>query len=258
MLILVTNDDGINAPGIKALSLALSTMGKVVVVAPERERSAIGHGVTMHKPLRTTAMAWEDPAITALAVNGTPADCVKLALDALLDAPPSLVVSGINNGENLGTDVFYSGTVSGALEGCINNCPSLAVSLVGDKDLDFDFAADFTVKLARQILKYGMPKGTLLNLNIPNLPLAKIKGLAVTRLGRRRYINTISSRKDPRGKTYYWLSGQKEDLIRSPDTDIGALNRDMISLTPMHLDLTDYSLQQKLDTYLASFWPDYN
>lgn len=255
MLILVTNDDGINAPGIKALSLALTAIGKVVVVAPERERSAIGHGITMHKPLRVTEVSFGTPKITGLAVNGTPADCVKLALDALLDETPVLVVSGINRGENLGTDVLYSGTVSGALEGCINDRPSLAVSLVGEDDLDFDFAAKFTIRLAQQIVKYGLPEGTLLNINIPHLPKSEIKGLAITRLGRRRYINTISSRKDPRGKAYYWLAGQKEDLDQAPDTDIGALSRGMISLTPLHLDLTDYLLQKELNTYLPLLWP---
>jgi 5'-nucleotidase len=257
LLILVTNDDGIEAPGIKALSLALASVGKVAVVAPERERSAIGHGITMHKPLRVTEIAWGSTIYKCLAVNGTPADCVKLAIDALLDATPDLVVSGINRGENLGTDILYSGTVSGALEGCINNRPSLAVSLVGEKAHDFSFAADFTVKLVKHILKQGLPEGTLLNLNIPQLPQSEIQGLAITRLGRRRYVNTVSSRKDPRGRTYYWLAGEKEDLDQAIDTDTAALNRRFISLTPLHLDLTDYSYQKELKTHLASFWSDH-
>jgi len=258
LLILVTNDDGINAPGIKALSLALTAIGKVVVVAPERERSAIGHGITMHKPLRVTEVSWENPINKGLAVNGTPADCVKLALDALLDEPPALVVSGINRGENLGTDVLYSGTVSGALEGCINNRPSLAVSLVGEGELDFTFASSFTARLAQQIVKFGLPEDTLLNLNIPHLLESEIKGMVVTRLGRRRYINTISNRMDPRGRAYYWLAGQKEDIDQAPDTDIGALSRGMISLTPLHLDLTDYSFQKDLRNYLSLLWPDHD
>lgn len=256
MLILVTNDDGINAPGLKALSLALASLGKVAVVAPERERSAIGHGITMHKPLRITEVPWEKPLGKGLAVNGTPADCVKLALDALLDEPPALVVSGINWGENVGTDVLYSGTVSGAIEGCINGRPSLAVSLVGEKELDFTFAACFTARLAREIIRRGLPAGTLLNVNIPCLPEEEIKGIAITRLGRRRYTNTVNRRLDPRGRAYYWLAGQKEDLDQGPETDIGAVSRGMISLTPLQLDLTHYAFQEKLRAYLPYLWPD--
>ncbi len=255
MLILVTNDDGINAPGIKALSLTLAALGNVAVVAPEKERSAIGHGITMHKPLRVTAVPWEKPIGQGLAINGTPADCVKLALDALLEEPPALVVSGINWGENLGTDVLYSGTVSGAIEGCINGCPSLAVSLAGETDLDFSFAARFTAQLARKIINQGLPAGTLLNLNIPCLPPEDIKGVAITRLGRRRYTNTVSRRLDPRGRAYYWLGGQKEDLDQDPATDIGAISRGMISLTPLQLDLTHYAYQKKLAAYLPCLGP---
>lgn len=255
MLILVTNDDGINAPGLRALSRALITIGKVAIVAPERERSAIGHGITMHKPLRATEVPWEEPISRGLAINGTPADCVKLALDALLEETPALVVSGINNGENLGTDVLYSGTVSGAIEGCINGRPSLAVSLAGEGELDFTFAADFTRRLAREIIARGLPPGTLLNLNIPYRPVAEIKGLVVTRLGRRRYFNTISHRLDPRGRDYYWLAGEVKDLDQEPDTDIGALGRGMISITPLHLDLTNYAFQGELNAYLPFLWP---
>ena len=199
-------------------------------------------------------MSWGSSLSKCLAVNGTPADCVKLALDALLDEPPALIVSGINRGENLGTDVLYSGTVSGALEGCINNYPSMAVSLVGEEEFDFTFAANFTVKLAEQILKHGLPEGTLLNLNIPQLPQSEIKGLAITRLGRRRYINAVSSRKDPRGRAYYWLAGEKKDLDQDPETDTGAVSRGMISLTPLHLDLTDYAYQNELKKTISFFW----
>ncbi|WP_406678542.1 5'/3'-nucleotidase SurE [Moorella sp. ACPs] len=255
MVILVTNDDGIHATGIKALSLALTAIGKVVVVAPEKERSAIGHGITMHKPLRVTEVPWEEPIGKGLAINGTPADCVKLALDALLDEPAAMVVSGINRGENLGTDVLYSGTVSGAIEGCINGLPSLAVSLVGEEEFDFTFAASFTARLAREILNRGLPQGTLLNVNVPHLPEAEIKGIAITRLGRRRYINTVSGRKDPRGRAYYWLAGEKEDLDQGPDTDIGALRCGFISLTPLQLDLTHYAFQEELRSYLPGLWP---
>lgn len=255
MLILITNDDGINAPGIKALARSLARVGRIAVVAPEKERSAIGHGITMHKPLRAIEVPWEGPVEMALAVNGTPADCVKLALDALLDEQPALVVSGINLGANLGTDILYSGTVSGALEGCINGRPSLAVSLAGEGEVDYSFAADFTSHLAEVIIKRGLPTGTLLNLNIPCLPPGEIKGLAITRLGRRRYCNTITRRLDPRGRAYYWLAGEVEDLDQEPDTDIGALGQGRISITPLQLDLTNYSYQQELAAYLPFLWP---
>lgn len=257
MVILVTNDDGIHAAGIKALGTALASIAKVVVVAPEKERSAIGHGITMHKPLRATEMPMDGPIARCLAINGTPADCVKLAVDALLDEPPAVVVSGINRGENLGTDVLYSGTVSGAIEGCINGLPSLAVSLAGDdeQDFDFTFAADFTVKVVREILKRGLPKGTLLNINVPSLPQEEIKGVAITRLGQRRYINTVSSRKDPRGRAYYWLAGEKEELDAGPDTDIGAIRRGYISVTPLQLDLTNHDFREGLQDYLPALWP---
>ncbi|MGI9860268.1 5'/3'-nucleotidase SurE [Moorella naiadis] len=255
MLILITNDDGIYAPGLKALSKVLAQIGKVAVVAPEKERSAIGHGITMHKPLRATAVPWEGPVEMALAINGTPADCVKLALDTLLDEEPALVVSGINLGGNLGTDVLYSGTVSGAIEGCINGRPSLAVSLAGEGPLDFSFAAAFTGRLVTAIIDRSLPEGTLLNVNIPYLPEGDIQGIAITRLGRRRYLNTVTRRLDPRGRAYYWLAGEVADLDQEADTDIGALGRGLISLTPLQLDLTNYAFQKELASYLPFLWP---
>jgi len=256
LLILVTNDDGIYAPGLKALSLALTSIGRVAVVAPERERSAVGHGITMHKPLRVTEVPWPDPIGKAMAINGNPADCVKLALEALLDEKPVLVVSGINRGENVGTYVFYSGTVSGAIEGCINGLPSLAVSLAGEEEpLDYSFAARFTALLAREVVEKGLPSGVFLNINVPHLPPEQIKGVRATRLGRRRYIDTISCRKDPRGRDYYWLAGKKDDYDHNPETDVGALNAGMITITPLHLDLTHYPFLEQLPSYLTFFKP---
>ncbi|SMB97887.1 5'-nucleotidase /3'-nucleotidase /exopolyphosphatase [Thermanaeromonas toyohensis ToBE] len=245
MLFLLTNDDGIAAEGLRVLGRKLASRGQVFIVAPERERSAIGHGITMHKPLRVTEVELA-PDLKGFAVNGTPADCVKLALEALLPQPPDVVVSGINRGENLGTDVLYSGTVSGAIEGCINGIPSLAVSLAGEKESDYSFAAAFTASLCQYIAQRGLPPGTFLNVNIPNLPPEDISGIALTRLGQRRYINTIERRIDPRGKAYFWLAGEVKDLDADPDTDIGALLRKFISITPLHLDLTDHRFLEQL------------
>ncbi|MGB9662440.1 MAG: 5'/3'-nucleotidase SurE [Moorellaceae bacterium] len=248
MLILLTNDDGIAAEGLKVLGRHLSSLGEVFIVAPERERSAIGHGITMHKPLRVTETEL-DRGLRGLAVNGTPADCVKLALEALLPQPPDLVISGINRGENLGTDVLYSGTVSGAIEGCINGIPSLAVSLAGEEEPEYGFAAAFITSLCREMPGLGLPQDTLLNINIPNLPPENIAGVAFTRLGRRRYVNTIERRVDPRGRVYFWLGGEVENLDAGPDTDVGAVSRNYISITPIQLDLTHH-------TYLAQLRRD--
>lgn len=245
MLILLTNDDGITAEGLKVLGQHLSSLADLFIIAPEKERSAIGHGITMHKPLRATETALAD-GLRGLAVNGTPADCVKLALEALLPQPPDIVISGINRGENLGTDVLYSGTVSGAIEGCINGIPSLAVSLAGEQDPDYHFAASFVASLCQVMPDLGLPPDTLLNINIPNVSPEKIAGVAYTRLGRRRYVNTIERRVDPRGRVYFWLGGEVQDLDSGPDTDVGAINQNYISITPIQLDLTNHRFLTKL------------
>jgi len=252
LFILLTNDDGISAEGLRVLAGHLTAVAHVFIVAPERERSAIGHGITMHKPLRVTETEVGENLV-GLAVNGTPADCVKLALDALVPRPPDLVISGINRGENLGTDVLYSGTVSGAIEGCINGFTSLAVSLAGEGEPDFRPAASFIVSLCRELPNLGLPPGTLLNINIPNVPPEEIAGVAFTRLGRRRYINTVERRYDPRGRVYFWLGGEAQDLDPEPETDIGAVQARYISITPIHLDLTDHRFLEHLRRRSFSF-----
>ncbi|MGI9952522.1 5'/3'-nucleotidase SurE [Moorellaceae bacterium AZ2] len=252
MFILLTNDDGIAAEGLKVLGQHLSSIATVFIVAPERERSAIGHGITMHKPLRVTETLLGEN-LRGLAVNGTPADCVKLALDALVPRPPDIVISGINRGENLGTDVLYSGTVSGAIEGCINGIPSLAVSLAGEGEPDYRLAASFVVSLCREIPNLGLPADTLLNINIPNLPPEQVAGVAFTRLGRRRYVNTVERRYDPRGRVYFWLGGEVQDLDPEPETDIGAVQGRCISITPIHLDLTNHPFLAQLRRKPFSF-----
>ncbi|MDN5347445.1 MAG: 5/3-nucleotidase [Clostridia bacterium] len=252
MFFLLTNDDGIQAPGLKALAYALKRVGEVAIVAPERERSAIGHGITMHKPLRVTEVRWEEPVDLCVAVNGTPADCVKLALEALLEKRPEFVISGINRGENLGTDVLYSGTVSGAIEGCIGGIPSLAVSLISEDPEDFPAAARITAAICLQLTSISFPVDTFLNINIPAAALKNSPRVAFTRLGRRRYINAIDRRLDPRGRAYYWLGGQVEDLDQAPDTDIGAVAREMISITPLQLDLTNFQFLSELQQHHLS------
>ncbi len=240
MLILISNDDGINALGINPLRIALETIGEVFVVAPDRPRSATGLGITIHKPLRVEEVTFPDGDSKGYAVNGTPSDCVKIAIQALLPAKPDLVVSGINHGPNLGTDVLYSGTVSAALEGVINDVPSIAVSLASWDSPDFDFAAGFTAALVRLVLAKGLPEETLLNVNIPAVIGGRKPRVKITRLGKRRYENTFEKRLDPRGKTYYWMGGEVLDVEAEPDTDIAAVKNGEISVTPLLFDVTNH------------------
>jgi 5'-nucleotidase len=237
--ILISNDDGIHAPGIAALAAALSTLGSVLVVAPDVEKSAFGHGITMMTPLRM-AEVQKGGAFFGLSVTGTPADCVKLALQTLMPRLPRLVVSGINLGPNTGTNVLYSGTVAAAREGTIFNVPSLASSLRSfQKDADFSLAAEYTRRLAEWMLNHPLPAGVLLNLNVPALPAAQIRGVQATRLARYRYRDRYDVRQDPRGRTYYWLAGEDAEVLNpTPDQDAVALEAGYVSVTPLGYDLT--------------------
>ncbi len=237
MRILVTNDDGIHSPGLTTLAKALSRVGEVWVVAPDRERTAVAHAVTLHKPLRVQHLGTR-----IYAVNGTPVDCVNLAVLKLLPAPPDLLVSGINKGVNLGDDVLYSGTVSAAMEGTILSIPSMAVSQEGQKHFYFDAGARYAVRIARLILKEGLPDETLVNLNIPNRPFGSITGVRVTCLSRRRFDNPIIEKIDPHGRTYYWIAGTRISWSRSKDADHEALEQGAVSLTPIHLDTTNHGV----------------
>ena len=235
MRILVTNDDGILSPGLTALAKALTKIGEVWVVAPDRERTAAGHAVTLHKPLRV-----QEVGPRRYAVSGTPVDCVNLAVLKLLPAPPDLLVSGINRGVNLGDDVLYSGTVSAAMEGTILGIPSMAVSQEGRDRFHFDAGARYVVQIARLILQDGLPDETLVNLNIPDRPFKSITGVRVTSLSRRRFDNPIIEKVDPRGRTYYWIAGTRVSWSRSKNADHEALAQGAISLTPVHLDTTNH------------------
>lgn len=240
-MILVTNDDGVYSPGIQTLAKKLKELDHVVIVAPDRERSAAGHSMTLHRPLLIEQVK-ED----VYSVNGTPTDCVNIAVKGLLKEPPRLVVSGINKGPNLGDDVTYSGTVAGAIEARILGVPSFAVSLVARQDFRFAEAAEVALRIAVRIFEHGLSSETLLNVNIPNLPLHEIRGTLITRLGKRIYHQMTVERVDPRGKKYYWIGGGEPDWEREEGTDLDAVDRGFVSITPLHLDLTDYAAFDRL------------
>ncbi|MGB9886725.1 MAG: 5'/3'-nucleotidase SurE [Moorellales bacterium] len=246
MRILLSNDDGVLAEGLHVLRKRLSRQAEVYVVAPDHERSACGHSITLHRPLRANRVMLDGATDPVWAVNGTPADCVKLALEVLLPEPPDLVISGINLGPNLGTDVLYSGTVSAALEGAIEGVPSIAVSLDGEDPALLPFAADFTALLCRRLLDLRVKPHTLLNVNLPNLPPERIAGVEITTLGWRRYVNAVHRREDPRGRPYYWIAGDIQDDTELAGTDVAALAAGKITITPIHFDLTDYRLVEEL------------
>jgi len=239
--ILVSNDDGIHSEGIKALARALKRVGEVFIVAPDRERSAASHSLTLHKPLRV-----EKIGPNAYAINGTPTDCINLAVNGILKKRPDLVVSGINKGGNLGDDVTYSGTVSAAMEGTLLSIPSFAISLVSISRENFDFknAARFAARLARFILKNRLPKDTLLNINVPDVD--EIKGYRITKQGKRLYGDAVVEKVDPRGKKYYWIGGDILKWEGGEDTDFKAITSNFISITPVHLDMTNYASFKEL------------
>ena len=235
-LILVTNDDGVHAPGIRALAQALRELGQVHVVAPDREVSACAQSLTLTRPLRAETL---EPFLHS--VDGTPADCVNLALVKLLPRRPELVVSGINRGANLGDDIFYSGTVGGAREGTFFGVPSIAISLAAKTDPDFEPSAAFAKKLARMVLDKGLPERTLLNVNVPP---GEPKGVAMTVQGRREHEGTILEGLDPRRRTYYWIEEGRDRWVRDEVSDITAIRKGLISVTPLQTDTTHHAVLQ--------------
>jgi len=243
-LILLCNDDGIGAVGLKALAESLSALGEVVVVAPDRERSAAGHSLTLSRPLRASHLGdgW-------YSVDGTPTDCITLAVMGLLPRRPQLVAAGINHGSNLGDDVTYSGTVSSAIEATLQGIPAFAMSIAGNGEFNFQGAASFARRLAAEILRRGLPRDTLLNVNVPNLPPEAIQGVSITRQGRRVYSETVVRKLDPRGKAYYWIGGADPTWERLGDTDYEAVSNGWISLTPLHLDLTNHRVVDELKAW---------
>lgn len=241
-VILISNDDGIRSEGILRLASALRRIGTVYVVAPDRERSAASHSLTLHRPLRV-----EEVAPRMYAVDGTPTDCVNIAVNGILPERPDIVVSGINKGGNLGEDVTYSGTVSAAMEGTLMGIPSVAFSLVAREKFDFTEAAGFAARLTRHVLKKGLPKDTLLNVNVP--VVKKIKGYRITNQGKRFFSDVIVEKVDPRGKKYYWIGGDMDRWEGGEDSDFFAVTKGYISITPLHLDLTNYSSIKELHNW---------
>ncbi len=243
--ILLTNDDGIYSPSIPVLREALARVGEVTVFVPSHNWSAAGHTKTMHKPLRVHKVKLDDGTV-AYTSNGAPSDCVALAMLGILSRKPDLVVSGINQGANLGQDITYSGTVAAAMEGVIFGLPAIAVSLDSFESQDFSYAAEFTAHLVNIILVRGLPPGVLLNVNVPAVPREQIRGVVITRLGKRIYSDVLVERKDPRGRNYYWIGGEPPSGVIEEGTDIWALANNYISVTPLHMDMTDYRLLREM------------
>ena len=237
MKILLTNDDGIHAEGLYALYEALKRNYDVFVVAPESEMSAVGHAITLNLPLRVRKV-YKKGEFYGYAVTGTPADCVKIAVKELLESPPDVILSGINLGRNVGMDILYSGTVSAATEGAFLGFPSAAISLDTRKAPDFSFAARFSREIIRFMMENHLRDGTALNVNIPAVPPDKIKGIAFTRQGTSRFEERFERRNDPRGNTYYWLSGETLVGDGNGDSDSMALRKNQITVTPIQYDLT--------------------
>lgn len=243
MLILVTNDDGVHSAGLTVLVRALKRLGNVVVVAPDRERSAASHSLTLHSPLRA-----EEIRQDVYAVDGTPTDCVNLGLHGLLGSVPDIVMSGINRGANLGDDVTYSGTVSAAMEAALMGVPAVALSLAEGpfQARNFAWAAQVAASLCRQVIARGLPRDTFLNVNIPK---GKPKGICLTRQGKRQYQDLIVEKLDPRGRKYYWIGGSDLGFEDEPGTDSQAIGDRMVSITPLHLDMTNYKSLQLLQQF---------
>lgn len=247
MLILITNDDGYDSEGLLVLKQYLEQVGEVAVLAPDHNWSASGHSRTLRHPLRVFEAKLRDGS-TCLTTDGTPSDCVALVAMNFLKRKVDLVVSGINRGANLGDDITYSGTVAAAMEGAIHNIPSIAVSSEGkgNEKWHYETAAQFTAELVGDVAKYGLPSHSLLNVNAPNLPFAEVRGVEITRMGRRFYKDEIIERIDPFGKKYYWTAGEAHALEPDDGTDVGAVANGKISVTPIHLDLTNHAMLAQL------------
>lgn len=244
-LILVTNDDGIFAEGIIRLKEALDDLGEVVVVAPDSEKSAVGHAITISDPLRVTEVE-RNGTFFGYAVNGTPADCVKLSVKALLDRKPALVASGINRGPNTGINAIYSGTVSAATEAAFMGIPSFAISITSFEKTDLSYSQKIARKIAVKLLSEGLPPQTTLNINVPPGSEKEIRGILITRQGRGVFEEVFDKRVDPNNRIYYWLTGKKMVPENEQDVDDVAVQQNYVAITPLQFDLTSYPLLEKL------------
>lgn len=247
--ILISNDDGIHAKGINILAqrLAQEPEHEVFVVAPDRERSATGHSLTLHKPLRTEPVEMAGQVKGAWSTTGTPSDCVKLAIMQLLPVKPDMVISGINNGPNLGSEILYSGTVAAAMEGAFLEIPSVACSLQWGEHRYFETAAEVLARLVPIFPKAHLGKHSLLNVNVPNVPLAEIQGVKLTEVGVRPYNDHFEKRTDPRGRVYYWLAGVAVEGGEAETTDAWAVLHNFVSVTPVGFNMTDHSALKKME-----------
>jgi len=241
-MILVTNDDGIDSPGLSALARALKRVDDVCVIAPNRNWTAAGHTKTLDRPLRVTEITLPRSRLPAFSSDGSPSDCVALGFLGLAPERPRLVVSGINTGPNLGSDITYSGTVSAAMEGVVSGVPAIAVSLGDYLDWDFSYAAAFSSRLAQRVLREGIESDVLLNVNVPRGRRSDIRGVQVTRLGRREYNDQLIRRTDPFGRDYFWIGGSPPGGAGEPGTDLYAVAEGYVSVTPVQLDLTNHDL----------------
>lgn len=247
--ILVSNDDGIFSDGLGMLVKELQTIATVTIVAPESQQSAVGHAITMHRPLRVREVSKEG-IFFGYAVDGTPADCVKLAIRHLMKNKPDIVISGINHGSNTAVSVIYSGTVSAATEGTILGIPSFAISLTTfEPNADFKYAAKFACRLALNVIEHGLPNGTLLNVNVPPVPENEIRGVVVTRQGKSMWNDEFEARRDPGNKQYFWLKGELVELDEEEDIDQRAILNNKVSVTPLQFDLTNYEMIKTLQSW---------
>ncbi len=244
-LIVVTNDDGVHSPGLIALFKAMESIGEAYIIAPDRERSAVSHALTLHRPLKV-----EELRKNVFSVNGTPTDCVALGINKILSRKPDLIASGINMGANLGDDVTYSGTVSAAIEGTILGVSSFAISLTGWRPFPFETAVPYAIEIAQYILDKSLPYDTLLNVNVPNVKKDRINGIKLTRQGKRVYDNAIQDILSPWGEKYYWIGGGNPYWEHGEDMDIQAVLDNYVSVTPIHLDLTNYDALE----YMKKTW----
>ncbi len=242
MKILCTNDDGYLATGIRVLATAARSLGSVITVAPDREQSATSHSLTIHRPLRARR-APDDVWV----VDGTPTDCVLMAVNELLPEPPDVCVSGVNHGSNMGEDVLYSGTVAAAMEATVIGIPAIALSHIGDDHDDLEtWEPVVRAILERLVGRRTVPRHTLFNVNLPSCPPDDVRGIRVTSLGRRRYADSITRANDPSGREYFWIGGGVAAWSGSAESDFKAVSDGYVSVTPLHLDLTDYSLLEEM------------
>jgi len=247
MHLLISNDDGISAPGIQVLSDRMQALGKVTIVAPDQNRSGASNSLTLDSPVRLRKIAER-----TFSVSGTPTDCVHIALTGLLDKDPDIVISGINAGANLGDDVIYSGTVAAAMEGRFLGLPAIAVSLVfADRPDHYETAAEAVASLVERLRKNPLPADTILNINVPDLPWREVKGFEVTRLGHRHRAEPVQKMLDPRGRPIYWIGPAGPEQDAGPGTDFDAVRRGFISITPIHVDLTRYQALDQVSGWVS-------